>query len=207
MSFQYPASSHRLWCLQGRLRVDSWQDKTTGAKRTAYKVVASSISRVRRTGAGMPASVATTTEEPAAGFGVGGHGEAAPWDAPPPMQQGAAPLQQQVVVQPPAGQAALGAPFTEERLWMDFFTDPSRESAGGAAAPPYSPHDSWPTCWLAHVSLTVVLSSCVLSGDFPASLPPLTPSPRGSARSWTVILTGPPSTRCFCASRLLCCTW
>lgn len=112
--------------VQGRLRVDSWQDKTTGAKRTAYKVVASSISRVRRTGAGMPASVATTTEEPAAGFGVGGHGEAAPWDAPPPIQQGAAPLQQQVVVQPPAGQAALGAPFTEERLWMDFFTDPSQ---------------------------------------------------------------------------------
>ncbi|KAL4419336.1 hypothetical protein ABPG75_002639 [Micractinium tetrahymenae] len=113
--------------VQGRLKVDSWQDKTTGAKRTAYKVVASSISRVRRTGMGMPASAVSAAEEPAAGFGGGGYGEPAPWDAPPPMQQPAMAPEQQAVQQP-AGQAAPAAqgPFTEESLWMDYFVDPSQ---------------------------------------------------------------------------------
>ena len=126
-------------CSQGRLRVDSWQDKTTGAKRTAYKVVASSISRVRRTGVGMPASAAPAAEEPAAGFGAGGYGEPAPWDAPQPMQQQVAPLeQQQMGAQPAAGQAAPAGqgPFTEESLWMDYFTDPTREPAWRIAALP-----------------------------------------------------------------------
>ncbi|KAL4420880.1 hypothetical protein ABPG77_002839 [Micractinium sp. CCAP 211/92] len=115
--------------VQGRLRVDSWQDKTTGAKRTAYKVVASSISRVRRTGLGMQANIAPAGEAAADGFGAGGYGEPAPWDAPPPMQQQAVPPeQQQMGAQAGAGQPAPAGKnsFTEESLWMDYFTDPSQ---------------------------------------------------------------------------------
>ena len=111
--------------VQGRLKVDKWEDRATGAKRTAYKVVASSLSKVRRSS--YPAGQFGEGGEEAAGQfgGGGGYGDAAdaakgggaqaaPWDPPAQQQQ-----QQQEQQGGGAGQQ------TSEELWMDFFENPS----------------------------------------------------------------------------------
>ena len=108
---------------QGRLRLDKWQDAATGAKRTAWKITASSISKVRSNYA--PGQADTQGE--AAAFGgydepaaaAAGAAAPAPWDMP------AEPAA-------PAGQPAGGL-MTAEEKWMDYFENPSREwGAGGA---------------------------------------------------------------------------
>lgn len=112
---------------QGRIKVDKWQDAATGTKRTAFKITATSIAKVRRS-ANYGAAGGEGGEEADAGM--------APWDTPPAAGgSGPAPWD----VQPQAGgrqqgagagsrQGAQGGASTEEK-WMDFFEHPDRESS------------------------------------------------------------------------------
>jgi hypothetical protein len=90
--------------------VDRWDDKLTGQKRSAMKIVAASISRVRST---LPPRDAGAAAEGAAAP------EEAPWDALPPPS-----------ASPPRRAAAATSQqqqMTTEEKWMDFFMNPDSE--------------------------------------------------------------------------------
>lgn len=105
---------------QGRLKLDKWQDAATGAKRTAWKITASSISKVRSTYVPGAADAAQEAEA------FGGYDEPAPAAA-----SAAAPAPWDLPAEPAAaaqpGQAQGGAAMTAEEKWMDYFENPSRE--------------------------------------------------------------------------------
>lgn len=119
--------------LQGRLKVDKWEDRATGAPRTAFKIVASSISRVRSNypaaaaaaaGAGQYGEVSSAD----AGFGGGGGYEQAPWDPPTAAAPWDPPAQQQQPRVASGGQQQGGQQQrTMEELWMDYFEHPDSE--------------------------------------------------------------------------------
>lgn len=96
---------------QGRIKVERWEDKNTGQKRSAMKIVAASISRVRSM---LPPRDASTASE-----GAEAPVEQAPWDALPP-----APAQ--MTPRAPAA-AAQQQQMTTEDKWMDFFMHPDSE--------------------------------------------------------------------------------
>lgn len=106
--------------VQGRLKLNKWED-AAGTKRTAWKITANSISKVR------------STYQPAAGGGgsldeYAPSGSAAsapspaPWDLP---AETAAAAGGEQPWQGQQGQQVL----TTEQKWMDFFEDTSSESA------------------------------------------------------------------------------
>lgn len=105
--------------VQGRIKVDNWQDKATGQTRKAYRVVANSLKRVR------------SWQQPVQ------QQEWAQQQAPPPPPQ-QPPQQQQQQQQwepfpaaaappPPAAEpAAPDVPLTTTgELWMSYFEDPA----------------------------------------------------------------------------------
>lgn len=107
--------------VKGRLKIDKWEDKISGQQRTAWKVTANSISKVRSTFP--PGGARQQAADEGAAFGGGGNPfvAAAPWDQPmAAVQQQPQQLQQQ-------GQqgAAAGQPSTQEEQWMDFFEHPN----------------------------------------------------------------------------------
>ncbi|EFN50904.1 hypothetical protein CHLNCDRAFT_55453 [Chlorella variabilis] len=76
--------------VQGRLKVDKWEDRATGQKRTAFKLVATSISRVRSTfpprepgHLGDPAGAGGPQQQQPAAAAAAGQAGPAPWDEPP----------------------------------------------------------------------------------------------------------------------------
>jgi single-strand DNA-binding protein len=79
-----------LICLEGRLKLDTWDDKTTGQKRQKHKIVADSIQLLetkaqadaRMGGAGRPASAAASAG--------GNYSESIDSNEPPPQSGGGA---------------------------------------------------------------------------------------------------------------------
>ncbi|PSC68489.1 nucleic acid-binding [Micractinium conductrix] len=99
--------------IEGRLKVDKWEDRMTGQKRTAFKITANSIAKVRSK------------------FGAGGGGgfdqageEEAPWDRAAAQEDEWAGSAQRAA--PRAGDGAGAGLHTVEELWMDYFEHPDQ---------------------------------------------------------------------------------
>ncbi|KAI3436377.1 hypothetical protein D9Q98_002430 [Chlorella vulgaris] len=115
--------------VQGRLKIERWDDRVTGLKRTAVKIVANSISKVRSNYGDQQqqAGAGGYEQQQQASAAAGGapwdsasFPEPAPWDAPPAPGPVAAPTGGA------GGGGSSGQQQTVEELWMDFFMAPDK---------------------------------------------------------------------------------
>ncbi|KAI7835382.1 hypothetical protein COHA_010716 [Chlorella ohadii] len=101
--------------VQGRLKLNKWED-AAGMKRTAWKITANSISKVRSNYPAGGASEGSSFDEYASSGSAAGP---APWDLPAEPAGTSAGRQSWQAQQ---GQEVL----TTEQKWMDFFEDSSK---------------------------------------------------------------------------------